>query len=48
LEDRTVYNIFATLNTFLRMQDIYVASKILAELGYAEKPPKPRFLLNSF
>jgi integrase len=41
LTDRTVYNIFATLNTFLRTQDIFLASKILPELGYAEKPPKP-------
>ncbi len=41
LSDRTVYNIFATLNTFFRAQDIYIAGKILSELSYAEKPVKP-------
>lgn len=41
LMDRTVYNIFATLNTFLRTHDIYIAGKILSELSYAEKPVKP-------
>ncbi len=41
LDDRTVHNIFETLNTFLRTRDIFVAGKILAELDYAEKPPKP-------
>jgi integrase len=37
----TVHNIFETLNTFLRTRDILIAGKILAELDYAEKPPKP-------
>src|SRR5438094_2828186 len=41
LSDRTVYYIFATLNTFFRAQDIYIAGKILSELSYAEKPVKP-------
>jgi integrase len=41
LDDRTVHNIFETLNTFLRTRDIFTAGKILAELDYAEKPPKP-------
>lgn len=41
LDDRTVHNIFETLNTFLRTRDILIACKILAELDYAEKPPKP-------
>jgi hypothetical protein len=41
LEDRTVHNVFETLNTFLRTRDIFIAGKILAELDYAEKPPKP-------
>jgi integrase len=41
LDDRTVHNIFETLNTFLRTRDILIAGKILAELDYAEKPPKP-------
>jgi integrase len=41
LDDRTVHNIFETLNTWLRTRDILIAGKILAELGYAEKPPKP-------
>jgi hypothetical protein len=41
LVDRTVYNIFATLNTFLRTHDIQTASKVLSELSYAEKPVKP-------
>jgi len=41
LDDRTVHNIFETLNTFLRTRDIFIAGKILAELDYAEKPPKP-------
>lgn len=41
LSDRTVHNIFATLNTFFRAQDIYIAGKILSELSYAEKPVKP-------
>ena len=41
LDDRTVHNIFETLNTFLRARDIFIAGKILAELDYAEKPPKP-------
>src|SRR6202007_454177 len=41
LDDRTVHNVFETLNTFLRTRDILIAGKILAELDYAEKPPKP-------
>src|SRR4029077_8611767 len=41
LDERTVHNIFETLNTFLRTRDILIAGKILAELDYAEKPPKP-------
>jgi integrase len=41
LDDRTVHNIFETLNTFLRTRDILIAGQILAELDYAEKPPKP-------
>jgi integrase len=41
LDDRTVHNIFETLNTWLRTRDILIAGKILAELDYAEKPPKP-------
>ena len=41
LDDRTVHNIFGTLNTFLRTRDILIAGKILAELDYIEKPPKP-------
>jgi integrase len=40
-DDRTVHNIFETLNTFLRTRDILIAGKILAELDYADKPPKP-------
>lgn len=40
-DDRTVHNIFETLNTFLRTRDIFIAGKILAELDFAEKPPKP-------
>jgi len=40
LDDRTVY-VFETLNTLLRTRDIFTAGKILAELDYAEKPPKP-------
>jgi integrase len=41
LDDRTVQNVFETLNTFLRTRDIFIAGKILVELDYAEKPPKP-------
>ncbi len=41
LDDRTVHNVFETLNTFLRTRDIFIAGKILVELDYAEKPPKP-------
>jgi hypothetical protein len=41
LDDRTVHNIFETLNTFLRRRDVLIAGKILSELDYAEKPPKP-------
>jgi integrase len=41
LDDRTVHNVFETLNPFLRTRDIFIAGKILAELDYAEKPPKP-------
>jgi integrase len=41
LDDRTVHNVFETLNTFLRARGIFTAGKILAELDYAEKPPKP-------
>jgi hypothetical protein len=41
LDDRTVHNVFETLNTFLRTRDLFIAGKILAELDYAEKPPKP-------
>ena len=41
LDDRTVHNVFETLNTFLRTRDNFTAGKILAELDYAEKPPKP-------
>jgi len=40
LDDRTVHNVFETLKTFLRTRDIFIAGKILAELDYAEKPPK--------
>jgi hypothetical protein len=29
------------MNTLLRTRDILIAGKILAELDYAEKPPKP-------
>lgn len=39
--DRTVHNIFETLNTFLRANEVYIAGKILAELSFAEKPVKP-------
>ena len=39
--DRTVHNVFETLNTFLRANEIYIGGKILAELSYAEKPVKP-------
>ena len=41
LDDRTVHNVFETLNTFLRTRDFFIAGKILAELDYVEKPPKP-------
>jgi integrase len=41
LGDRSVHNIFETLNTWLRARKIFVAGKILAELHYAEKPPRP-------
>jgi len=41
LDDRTLHNIFETLNTFVRTRNILIAGKILAELDYAEKPPKP-------
>jgi hypothetical protein len=41
LDDRTVHNIFETLNTFLRTRDLFIAGKILSELDYAEKPRKP-------
>lgn len=41
LDDRTVHNVFETLNTFLRTRDIFIAAKILAELDYAEKPLIP-------
>ena len=41
LDDRTVHNVFETLNTWLRSQSIFVAGKILAQLDYVEKPPKP-------
>ena len=41
LDDRTVHNIFETLNTFLRTRDIFTAGKIPAELDYDETPPKP-------
>jgi hypothetical protein len=41
LDDRTVHNVFETLNTWLRTRDIFIAGKILAETDYAEKPPKP-------
>jgi hypothetical protein len=41
LDDRTVRSIFETLDTWLRTRDILIAGKILAELDYAEKPPKP-------
>jgi hypothetical protein len=41
LDYRTVHNVFETLNTFLRTRDIFITGKILAELDYAEKPPKP-------
>ena len=40
-DDRTVHNIFETLNTFLRTRDTLIAGKILGELDYADKPPKP-------
>src|SRR5215467_1391369 len=38
LDDRTVHNVFETLNTFLRTRDIFIGCKILAELDYSEKP----------
>ena len=41
LDDRTVHNVFETLNTFLRTRDMFIGGKILAELDYAEKLPKP-------
>jgi integrase len=41
LDDRTVHNVFETLNTFLRTREVFTAGKILGELDYAEKPPKP-------
>jgi integrase len=41
LDDRTVQNVFETLNTLLRTRDILIAGKILEEVDYAEKPPKP-------
>jgi integrase len=41
LDDRTVHNIFETLNTWLRSRDIFLAGKILAEVDYSEKLPKP-------
>jgi hypothetical protein len=36
LDDRTVHNVFETLNTVLRTRDVFIAGKILAELDYAE------------
>jgi integrase len=41
LDDRTVHNVFETLNTWLRNQSIFIAGKVLAQLDYVEKPPKP-------
>jgi len=38
LDDRTVHNVFETLNTFVPTRDMFIAGKILAELDYAEKP----------
>lgn len=42
LDDRTVHNVFETLNTFLRTREICIAGKILAELDSAEGLHKAR------
>jgi integrase len=39
--DRYVYNIFQTLNTFLRANGILIAGPLLAKLSFASKPVKP-------
>ena len=39
--DRYVYNIFQTLNTFLRANGIPIAGPLLAKLSFASKPVKP-------
>jgi integrase len=39
--DRYVYNIFQTLNTFLRANGILIAGPLLARLSFASKPVKP-------
>jgi hypothetical protein len=39
--DRYVYNIFQTLNTFLRANGILAAGPLLAKLSFASKPVKP-------
>jgi integrase/recombinase XerD len=39
--DRYVYNIFQTLNTFLRTNSILIAGPLLAKLSFASKPVKP-------
>lgn len=41
LDDRTVHNIFETINTWLRTQNIFIGGAILAQLDYVEIPPKP-------
>lgn len=41
LDDRSVHNVFETLNTWLRSQSVFIAGVILAQLDYVEKPPKP-------
>jgi hypothetical protein len=40
-EPRYVYNIFQTLNTFLRRSAILFAGEILGQLAYEEKEVKP-------
>ena len=39
--DRYVYNIFQTLNTFLRANGLVLAAPLLAKLSFASKPVKP-------
>jgi integrase/recombinase XerD len=41
LSDRYVYNIFQTLNTFLRANGMLLAAPLLAKLSFASKPVKP-------